>query len=71
MLCQDQILSSSIAVEGVEVTTAKIGDEFVTTIHGGPLDGDEFTCASNPRVQHDRACSMARIAERDIVCEPC
>lgn len=38
---------------GVEVVTVQEQDGlFVTTIHGGQLDGDRFVCAREPRRQH-------------------
>lgn len=56
----------SLVSEGVEVFTSRdeVSGEFVSTIHGGDLDGDEFK--ADPRHDlddaHDRACRFARLA---------
>jgi hypothetical protein len=47
----------------VEVITVRTADgRFETTLNGGRLDGERFTCARDPDAQHERACLLARMA---------
>lgn len=55
-------LLCTIAAPGVEVITLRDVDDFVTTIHGGRLDGESFQCGSDPDGQHERVCRLVRMA---------
>jgi hypothetical protein len=57
----------TIAAPGVEVVSAKVGAEFVTTIHNGPFDGMEYVAATElgARVHHKALLELARGAAAD------